>query len=96
VDRTVIALWLLHESVDSTQIYVHTDIQLKEQAMAKDPAGGGLTRTISTKRSAARVSGDALIMPTLYMLLLHHHRGFAGSTWHNPKVGIMTLMPISA
>jgi integrase/recombinase XerD len=35
VDRTVIALWLGHESVESTQIYVHTDIQWKEQAMAK-------------------------------------------------------------
>jgi site-specific recombinase XerD len=35
VDRTVIALWLGHESVESTQMYVHTDIQIKEQAMAK-------------------------------------------------------------
>jgi site-specific recombinase XerD len=35
VDRTVIALWLGHESVESTQMYVHADIQLKEQAMAK-------------------------------------------------------------
>jgi len=35
VDRTVIALWLGHESVESTQMYVHADIQIKEQAMAK-------------------------------------------------------------
>jgi len=35
VDRTVIALWLGHKSVASTQIYVHADIQIKEQAMAK-------------------------------------------------------------
>lgn len=35
VDRTVIALWLGHESVETTQIYVHADIQLKERAMAK-------------------------------------------------------------
>ncbi len=35
VDRTVIALWLGHESVESTQMYVHGDIQIKEQAMAK-------------------------------------------------------------
>jgi integrase/recombinase XerD len=34
VDRTVIALWLGHESVESTQMYVHADIQIKEQAMA--------------------------------------------------------------
>ncbi len=35
VDRTVIALWLGHESVESTQMYVHADIQIKEKAMAK-------------------------------------------------------------
>lgn len=35
VDRTVIALWLGHESVETTQIYIHADIQLKEQALAK-------------------------------------------------------------
>jgi integrase/recombinase XerD len=35
VDRTVIALWLGHESVESTQMYVHADIQIKERAMAK-------------------------------------------------------------
>ncbi|WP_085026283.1 site-specific integrase [Ensifer aridi] len=35
VDRTVIALWLGHESVETTQMYIHADIQLKEKAMAK-------------------------------------------------------------
>lgn len=35
VDRTVIALWLGHESVETTQIYIHADIQLKEKAMAR-------------------------------------------------------------
>ena len=31
VDRTVIALWLGHESVETTQMYIHADIQLKER-----------------------------------------------------------------
>jgi site-specific recombinase XerD len=35
VDRTVIALWLGHESMESTQMYVHADIKLKEKALAK-------------------------------------------------------------
>jgi integrase/recombinase XerD len=35
VDRTVIALWLGHESVESTQMYVHADIELKERAIAR-------------------------------------------------------------
>ena len=64
VDRTVIALWLGHESVESTQMYVHADIQIKEQAMAKTTASGRLTRSISAKRRAARLPRRALIMPT--------------------------------
>ncbi|HEX4166296.1 MAG TPA: tyrosine-type recombinase/integrase [Bryobacteraceae bacterium] len=35
VDRTVIALWLGHESVETTQIYVHADLRLKEKALAR-------------------------------------------------------------
>jgi site-specific recombinase XerD len=35
VDQTVIALWLGHESVETTQIYVHADMRLKEQALAR-------------------------------------------------------------
>jgi site-specific recombinase XerD len=35
VDRTVIALWLGHESVETTQIYLHADMRMKEQALAK-------------------------------------------------------------
>lgn len=39
VDRTVIALWLGHESVETTQIYLHADMRLKEQAMARTTPG---------------------------------------------------------
>ena len=35
VDRGLIALWLGHESVETTYIYLHADLKLKEQAMAK-------------------------------------------------------------
>jgi integrase/recombinase XerD len=35
VDTTVIALWLGHESVTTTQIYVHADLALKERALAR-------------------------------------------------------------
>ncbi len=50
VDRTVIVLWLGHESVESTQMYVHADIQLGQQAMAKTQPRSGLTWTIPTER----------------------------------------------
>jgi integrase/recombinase XerD len=35
VDTSVIALWLGHESVETTQIYLHADLALKEQALAR-------------------------------------------------------------
>ncbi|MDT5183023.1 MAG: integrase/recombinase XerD [Mycobacterium sp.] len=35
VDTSVIALWLGHVSVETTQIYLHADLQLKEQALAR-------------------------------------------------------------
>ena len=35
VDRSVIALWLGHESVKSTQMYLHADMRLKEKALAR-------------------------------------------------------------
>jgi integrase/recombinase XerD len=35
VDSTVIALWLGHENVETTQIYVHADLTLKERALAR-------------------------------------------------------------
>jgi integrase/recombinase XerD len=35
IDSTVIALWLGHERVETTQIYLHADLALKEKALAR-------------------------------------------------------------
>jgi hypothetical protein len=35
VDTTVIALWMGHENVATTQIYIHADLALKERAIAR-------------------------------------------------------------
>jgi len=35
VDTSVIALWLGHEQADTTQIYLHADLELKEKALAR-------------------------------------------------------------
>ena len=32
---TVIALWLGHESAETTQVYLHADLRIKEKAMEK-------------------------------------------------------------
>ncbi len=53
VDRTVIALWLGHESVETTQIYIHADMRLKERALAR-------VATTATKPGRYK-PGDALL-----------------------------------
>lgn len=35
VDTSVIALWLGHEQAETTQIYLHADLELKEKALAR-------------------------------------------------------------
>ena len=53
VDRTIIALWLGHESIETTQVYIHADIELKERAMA-------LTKPIDSTGGRYR-PGDELL-----------------------------------
>jgi integrase len=43
IDTSVIALWLGHESVDTTQIYLHADLHLKEKALARTQQPNGHT-----------------------------------------------------
>lgn len=40
VDRSVIALWLGHESMETTQMYLHADLRMKEQALARTTPSG--------------------------------------------------------
>jgi len=45
VDRSVIALWLGHESMETTQMYLHANLELKAKALAKtQPFNGQLRR----------------------------------------------------
>ena len=53
VDRAVIAFWLGHESVETTHMYIHADMQMKERAMAR-------TRPVKTAASRYR-PGDQLL-----------------------------------
>ena len=65
VDTSVIALWLGHVSVETTQIYLHANLQIKQKALAR-------TRTPNSKpgryqppdRLLARLAPSPLIMPT--------------------------------
>jgi len=53
VDRSVIALWLGHESVETTQIYLHADMRMKEKAMSQ-------TTPLASKRGRYRPNDELL------------------------------------
>jgi site-specific recombinase XerD len=58
VDTTVIALWLGHEHVATTQIYVHADLALKEKALARTaPQHGAPGRYRPSDRVLAFLDG---------------------------------------
>jgi site-specific recombinase XerD len=45
IDTSVIALWLGHEQIETTQIYLHADLSIKERALARtNPPGVRLGR----------------------------------------------------
>jgi site-specific recombinase XerD len=51
VDRSVIALWLGHESIETTQIYIDADLALKEKALAKTTPVNGKYRRFRAEDS---------------------------------------------
>ena len=58
VDRSVIALWLGHESIETTQAYLHANLELKEQALAKtEPFKGQAGRYRPTDQLLAFLQG---------------------------------------
>jgi integrase/recombinase XerD len=56
VDRAIIALWLGHESVETTQIYLDANLTLKEEILA---------RTISPDGKLVRLMPDDELMTFL-------------------------------
>ena len=51
VDQSMIALWLGHESVETTQIYLNANLALKEEILAKiNPVNGKPGRYRPTDR----------------------------------------------
>ncbi len=64
-DITVIALWLGHEQITTTNIYLHADMTHKQQAIDRTKPTRRQTRPLPAPRHAPRLPRSALIMPTL-------------------------------
>ena len=64
VDSTVIALWLGHESIATTQIYIHADLALKEQALARTAPMDASPGRYQPSDTAHGLPRQPLIMPT--------------------------------
>lgn len=61
VDCSVIALWLGHESVETTQTYLHANLALKEAALAKLKAvRARQANSLPAERPPTRLPRDAL------------------------------------
>ena len=89
VDTTVIALWLGHEQVDTTQIYLHADLALKERALARTTPPDAKPGRYRAPRHAPRLPRSALIMPTPTRRIRPPPRRFESQSRHNPDVGIV-------
>ena len=78
-----------HESVETTYVYLHAELELKEEALAK---------TTPMQVASARFRPDDEILAFLNSLWLfrgrrtgtHEHRQVPLSTGNNPELGIMT------
>jgi hypothetical protein len=91
VDISVIALWLGHENVETTQIYLHADLRLKERALAR-------TRPVTTKPGRFRPSDSLLVFLEGFRLCRPFQRRLSWEcdpSRHNPEVGVMgpTALP---
>jgi integrase len=51
VDTTVIALWMGHENVATTQVYINAELALKERAIARTALRSRTSIRLTTSRS---------------------------------------------
>ena len=54
IDSTVIALWLGHQSIETTQVYLHADMKMKETALRR-------TAPTGAKQGRYKPSDDTLL-----------------------------------
>jgi site-specific recombinase XerD len=64
-DISMIALWLGHESIETTQIYIHADLALKERALERTtPIGVASGRYPTTRCVTGLLRGTVIMLKT--------------------------------
>ena len=77
IDSTVIALWLGHESIETTQIYLHADMKTKEDALARTTTHRNQTGTLQDhRRHPPRLPPSALNYADLTSATSHAEQDF--------------------
>jgi hypothetical protein len=76
VDTSVIALWLGHEHVETTQIYLHADLGLKRTGTCPNPATSHRAGPVPALRLPPGFPGELVIMP-----IFSAPTEFASSQW---------------
>ena len=64
IDTSVIALWLGHEQIETTQIYLHADLADQGTRPGAGQPRHDKTRPLPADRQTPRLPGGPLIMPT--------------------------------
>ena len=94
-DVTVIALWLGHEQVSTTNVDLHADMTHKQQAIDRTKPLAAKPGRYRPPDTPPRLPRGALIMPTPRRQSPRPTTPFTEGR-HNAEVGIIVLMPTSA
>ena len=96
VDRSVIALWLGHELVETTAMDPQADMRLKEQALAKTDAADVPGTPIQARRPSLGLPEEPLIMPINWPEIIRVLRPPDVSLGIIRRSAVMPIMPTSA
>jgi hypothetical protein len=92
VDRSVIALWLGHEHVETTQIYLEATLSMKQKALAKTATRSGISRPNRQRLSRRARLDDRADHPFLShwrpLLLFALRRGATASAGNAVKASL--------
>ena len=95
VDTSVIALWLGHEQIQTTQIYLHGDPTMKERALARDGLTNHNSGPIPGAGQVAGLPRGLMTMPGTEFEPTHWtsaNRDPPSPTRHSPGTGILCLL----